>query len=313
MQTNAQIVQLTKAFEAEQIEALFFKGAMLGEQIYGGAQYREFNDVDILVRPQHRLRAEEVLKSLEFVPIIEDVRLRAAFFDYLAQHNFRHGETQTIVDFHWGFVGTGPFPISINGALDSRVSVKLAGVEIPVPNAEAQALILAGHGHKENWSSFGWVLDFATFASVNPSLAWNDVAKAARLRNCLRPVLTAIQLVERIFDFTIDKTLAESARRPAIVNNVDEIVNKFGTLTERQFKEELLGGFRLCETPFQKAGMAFRLLTTRTIGDFEAMPLGARWWWIYRVTRPVRLAIRKLIRRTPSKSEFWRQKIETRS
>ena len=63
MQTTAQIVALAQGFAAAGVAALFFKGAMLGEQIYGGAQYREFNDVDILVAPAQRRRAEQVLEE----------------------------------------------------------------------------------------------------------------------------------------------------------------------------------------------------------------------------------------------------------
>ena len=313
MQTTAQIVRLAQAFQSAGVRALFFKGAMLGEQVYGGAQYREFNDVDILVSPTQRQRGEEVLKSLEFQPIVDDLRMRSAFFDYLRQHDFRHAESQTTVDFHWGFVGTGPFPILAENALASCVSVKLAGVDIPVPGVESLALILAGHGHKENWASFGWILDFATFASLHPALDWGNIMKAARAQSCLDPVLGATLLVERLFGFTIDKAIAELAtRRPSIDRTVERIIASIGSLAERELGDELLGGFRLCETPVQRARVALSLLTTRTIGDFEAMPLPARWWWIYRVTRPVRLTMQRLLRRVPRRSDFWKQKKDAR-
>jgi hypothetical protein len=268
----------------------------------------------VLVRPGQRRHAEAVLAALEFVPIVDDVRLRDAFFDYLGQHIYRNFANDTVVDFHWRFVGAGPFPISTDDALASRVRLKLAGADIPVPAVAAQALILAGHGHKENWSSFGWILDFATFASVNPELDWGKVAKAARSRSCLVPVLTAVLLVQRLFAHTIDGELAKiAASRPVIVKSVVGIVARSGALTQRRLADEFMGGFRLCETPLQKAGMAIGLLTTPTIGDYEAMPLGPRWWWLYRITRPARLALRRLLRRAPGESSFWAQKRDARS
>ena len=308
MQDTGQIVDLARAFEAAQIDALFFKGATLGEQIYGGAQFREFNDIDVLVRPAERERAIAEIQGLQFRPIVADHRIRRSFFDYLRQHSFRSTETGAVVDLHWDFVGTGPFPVTTEQALSRRTHILLGGTLIPVPSAETQALILAGHGHKENWASFGWILDFATFTAVNPDLSWHHIARSAKAQHCLEPILGAILLVERIFGHTIDPYLAAlAAKLHDLVQNIDVVISRSKNLTDRQFAEELLGGFRLCETPFQKFKMAGSLLLTPTIGDFEAMPLTYRWWWIYRLTRPLRLLSRKLLGFAPTPSGFLSQ------
>ena len=305
LQMTGQIVALAAALRAAGIEALFFKGAMLGEQIYGGAQYREFNDIDLLVRPATRDAAIEVLGALNFRPIVADTAMRRSFFDYLRQHSFRSSETGAVVDLHWDFVGTGPFPVTAKQALTDGTHIQLGGMAIPVPSVETQALILAGHGHKENWASFGWILDFATFAAVNPDIRWERIARRAREQRCLEPLLGAILLVKKVFGYTIDEPLAElGTTRPNLSRNVDIIISSSETLSERQLAEDLMGGFRLCETPIQKFSMALSLLVTPTIGDFEAIPLPQRWWWIYRLTRPLRLTLRKLLGASPKPSRL---------
>ena len=313
MQTTAHIVDLAQGFAAGGIAALFFKGATLGEQIYGGAQYREFNDVDILVRPTQRSAAEAVLAALDFQPIVADAGFRNAFFGYLRQHNFKHHASRTTVDLHWGFVGTGPFPIAAERALSSAVQLNLAGAAIAVPSTEAQALILAGHGHKEGWAAFGWVLDFATFAAANPALSWDRIAQSARAQNCLEPVLGAILLVERLFGFAIDQKLARlAAQHVSLADNAERIIGNLAALAERKFEDDLMGGFHLCETPFQRAAMTLSLLTTPTVGDYEALPLSPRWWWLYRVTRPGRLIARAVLRRPLRPSALWDDAIAPR-
>ena len=303
MQATGQIIDLARAFERAGLDAMFFKGATLGEQIYGGAQFREFNDIDVLVRPADRERTIGEIEALKFQPIIADPRMRRGFFDYLRQHSFRSTETGAVVDFHWAFVGTGPFPVSTEQALSSRTQILLGGTSISVPSAETQALILAGHGHKENWASFGWILDFATFAAVNPDLPWDGIASRARAQHCLEPLLGAVLLVERVFDHTIDPQLAAlGAKRLALVQNISIVIARSKSLTDRQRTEELMGGFRLCETPAQRFKMAASLLITPSIGDFETMPLPYSWWWMYRLTRPLRLLLRKLRGLTPEQS-----------
>ena len=75
-------------------------------------------------------------------------------------------------------------------------------------------------------------------------------------------------------------------------------------MAERQHAEHRFGGFLLCEGPDQYMRAALGLLTTRTVGDYDAMPLERRWWPLYRVTRPFRLALQTVSRRTPAKREL---------
>lgn len=308
MQTTGQIVALAQALAAADITALFFKGATLGEQIYGGAQYREFNDVDVLVAPCQRRRAEQVIEACGYVPVIADLAFRHAFFDYFRQHNFRHQPSATTLDFHWGFVGTGPFPVTPAAALASPDQIEQAGTPIHVPTPQVQALILAGHGHKEGWAAFGWVLDFATFAARNPALRWDQAARTAAAQGCLEPLLGAVLLVQRAFGAVIDQPLLSSAlRRAHLVRAAEAVALSAATLSERQLANDLMGGFNLCETPRQRGAMALSLLTTPTIGDYEAMPLPARWWGLYRLSRPVRLALVALVKRAPVRSALWQR------
>jgi len=302
MQKTAEIVDLARALEAAGIDALFFKGAMLGEHIYGGAQFREFNDTDILVPPAEKDRAIVILEDLGYRPDVPDEHLRRGFFDYFRQHTFRHTDNGSMVDLHWDFVGTGPFPISAREALAGRNQVQLAGTAVPVPSRESLALILAGHGHKENWSSFSWVLDFARFAARHRDLDWSRIANRAQARGCLPPLLSATCLTEQLFGFVIDPGLAaRAARQPRVARLGADIASRLAALALRQAEDDLMGGFRLCERPGQKLAMGLRLLITPTIGDYAAMRLPRRLWWTYRLFRPLRLILRKL-RRLPPES-----------
>ena len=75
LRKTGEIVALSKAFEAAKITIVIFKGAVLGAQVFGGAQYREFNDIDLLVPPEELDRATDVLEGLHFRPIVTDRRM----------------------------------------------------------------------------------------------------------------------------------------------------------------------------------------------------------------------------------------------
>jgi hypothetical protein len=290
LQSTGEIVGLSRALAAENIHGLFFKGAVLGEQIYGGASHREFNDIDLLVDPGERDKVADLLEQMGYVPAIADRQFRRAFCDYAGQHIFRHRITGSVVDLHWNFAGGQHFTIGSSEALRNSVTLQFGGVQIPVPQRDDLALILAGHGQKEGWMSFGWALDFAQFAAAFPDFDWSRAEARAASRGASRALLTAVRLVERLFGNVIDPQLAVRARRQRrVMDDVERIVDGYHALAVRRYEDDLKGALRLCETTSQRAGVWWRLATTRTVGDYEARPLAPRLWWLYYFTRPFRL------------------------
>jgi len=307
LQKTAEIVALSKLLEANGINAVFFKGAVLGEQVYGAAQYREFNDIDLLVHPQDRDRVAELLGAFAgYLPVVSDRQIRRVFFDYAGQHMFQNRDTGVVVDLHWNFAGSLDFPVSADEVLSNRKMLDLGGASIPVPCWEDLALILAGHGQKEGWASFGWALDFAKFAARRPDFDWARAADRARARGSLRALLTAVLLVERLFGNTIAPDIAARAHEQRrLAGDVDRIMAGYHVLAERKLEDDLMGSFRLCETSMQRAKVWFGLLVTRTIGDYEALPLPPRLWWVYRFTRPFRLAWQRITGRANKRSAHF--------
>lgn len=306
LEKTSEIVRLAEALEAEQICAVFFKGAVLAEELYGGVAGREFNDIDLLVDPDSREHSADLLEAMGYAPVIAERTLRQAFFDYGGQHMFRHRETGAVVDLHWNFAGNLDFPADAQLVLANRIFLPLGGSPVPVPCSEDLGLILAGHGQKEGWASFGWALDFARFAARYPDFDWSQAADRARARGSSRSVLTAMLLIETLFGHVIDKSLLRQAHNQrSLVAEVQGIAAGYEALAERRLEDDLMGSFRLCETRWQKLKVWCDLLTTRTIGDFEAMPLPQRLWWLYRLTRPFRLGWQKLLRKPATHSAFF--------
>ncbi|NBB23605.1 hypothetical protein GVM20_00515 [Porphyrobacter sp. SLTP] len=306
LQKTAEIVSLSNALEAEGVTAVFFKGAVLGEQVYGAAQFREFNDIDLLVSLEDRDRVADLLEASGYLPVIADRLFRRAFFDYAGQHMFRHRDSGSVVDLHWNFVGNLDFPVDAAEVMRNRTMLALGGVRVPAPSIEDLALILAGHGQKEGWASFGWALDFAKFSASFPDFDWDKAARRAQDKGGLGALLTALLMVERLFGRVLDQDLVAKARQSRrIVDDVERIIIGYHALAERRLADDLMGSFRLCETALQRARVWWGLLTTRTISDYEALPLPPRWWWVYRLTRPFRLAWQTLRGRPPTPSALF--------
>jgi Uncharacterised nucleotidyltransferase len=292
-----EIAQLSNALAAEHIDHLFMKGAMLGVQVFGGPEQREYNDIDLLVSPAKRDKAIAILRTYDYYPMVSDSNMRQAFFDYMGQHALKHSRSGIAVDLHWSLVGDLPFPIRTETIMRSREQLELAGIAIPVPSVMDLGLLLAGHGQKEGWASFEWVLDFATFAAKHQRFDWTQALARSQSRHCSRPLLIAVMLAKRHFGKVIDHAILAIAEQDRTIReDVELIWERHAHCVERQYSDEVFGSLRLCESPRQRAMISLGYLTTRTIGDFEALPLPRQMWWAYRIFRPFRLAWQWIVR-----------------
>lgn len=311
LQATREIARLSTELKSEGIDHLFMKGAMLGAQVFGGPEKREYNDIDLLVEPTVRNRAIAILARCDYEPVVGDPIMRRTFFDYMGQHIFKNGENGFVVDLHWSLVGNRPFPIDTRAILQSREEFEIAGSSIPVPCIADLALLLAGHGQKEGWASFQWVLDFAAFAACYPHFDWPRALERSEERRCSRPLLTVILLAKRHFGAVIDAAiLAKAEKNQAICEDVEEIWQKHADRCVRQHSDDIHALTRLCETRGQRAQVYWNVLTNRTIGDYEAMPLPRPLWWVYHLTRPLRLCWNNLAGREAKPSEFWVSKLK---
>jgi hypothetical protein len=66
-------VEIRGALEQEAVPVLLLKGVYFAERLYGGSRWRPQYDVDILIRPAHRLRARRVLDRAGFVRAAYDL------------------------------------------------------------------------------------------------------------------------------------------------------------------------------------------------------------------------------------------------
>ncbi|MEJ6012164.1 nucleotidyltransferase family protein [Novosphingobium aquae] len=310
MQRVGEIIVISRALEEAGISAIFFKGAVLAQELFGGPQHREYNDIDVLVSPDCQELASEILERLGYMPIVRDKQMRQSFFDYVGQHMHFNLNTGTTIDLHWRFVGAGPFPVQVEEVLRNRRFMVLGSASVPIACTDDLALILAGHGQKEGWASFSWALDLATFAAQNPTFDWNFAFVRAKANKSSRSILAAALLINQIFGHKLSgQLLIQAKNHLSIVNEVDCIIAQYKALTDRDPRNDFSESCRLCDSFPERFKVVLDSIFTPSIGDFEAIHLPRYLWWAYRPVRPVRLLWRKIRGRTREESAFWAKRM----
>jgi hypothetical protein len=100
---QGQIKEIAEVYEAAQIEFLVLKGPLWGERIYASAQHRHQGDIDLLVRPENRDLAIDLLFKLGHVLhrgwTLEYYLIQKC--EVVFEIPQERWQGQTIVELHW--------------------------------------------------------------------------------------------------------------------------------------------------------------------------------------------------------------------
>lgn len=291
---SAELISISRLLEAEKVRFASFKGPTLSILLYQDVARREYNDLDVVVHEDDVKKTEEALTKRGYRARHGDAAYRQAFVAYHGQYIF--DSEHALLDLHWRPSSRGvPFPLTFDEIWDSLDAVPFGGVKIPTLSADHLGLFLAGHGTKERWKSLAWVCDFADYVRVRPQIDWVQLWKRAAERNCGRPILVACSLASQLLAAPIDRELLS-------IGSCDEHVQAAVQAARQRLayppledpaKEEL-SALELCETSRQRLELLWDTVRTRTVGDFESIPLPPALWSLYYVIRPLRIGLKAL-------------------
>lgn len=192
--TNS-LVSILKQFDERGIRALPYKGPALSERIYADFSLRQARDIDILVRPEDLLDAEDVLLERGFEPRRELTEEQKRLVSKYGRHRTMKKEG-AIVELHPRISRFDP-PFEVSSLLDRAGFVTLDGESIPAIRPIDTLLILSVHGTRHLWHQLKWICDIA-YLIQNQRFDWTTVLEAAKRRNCYRRVVLGCRLATTI-------------------------------------------------------------------------------------------------------------------
>jgi hypothetical protein len=152
------------------------------------------------------------------------------------------------------------------------------------------ALFLAAHGTKEGWRRMLWLCDFAEFLRRFQDLEWIAILERAVRSHSSRQLLLAIDLAVTMLDAPAPAELLDQARNSSAVQSLARRARQRMLLTAPRGSWEFRFGLNTHDKFLHRLLPIKALLTTRTVGDHQAMPLPKSLWGLYYLTRPFRLA-----------------------
>jgi len=293
---TGELLRLFGLFQQSHIPVVVFKGPTLAVSVYGDLALREFSDLDLLVNKADLCKAEEILTASGYQADFPDRDYRSAFVGYQGQYAFRSNKTGISIDLHWRLSSRGvAFPIQSNEIWPRLKQVTIADRTVPTLAHDDLAIFLAAHGTKEGWRSLGWVCDFAELVRNCHDIGWAAILERARRSHSSRPLLLAILLASTLLDAPAPEDLVARAQDNSAVRALAEEARlRMLRTAPRGELSEFLDSLNTYDRLRHRLWPVATLLTTRTVGDYQAMPLPKLLWSLYYLTRPFRFAAKAL-------------------
>jgi hypothetical protein len=288
--------RLADLFVGNRIAFALFKGPVLAVTLGGDAACREYGDIDVMIPAKDVASAERLLSALGYGNPQGDPAFCRWFLASQGQFRFSRPGAVAAIDLHWRFTRRHlPFPLDVAEIWGDLEPVSVGDREVPAITGANLALLLAGHGTKERWSSLKWILDFALMIDRCPSLDWADIHRRARRRGCGDSVLLAFSMARHVLDVTAPACLAQQVDRSERVRRLTSAcIAGLRAIHAHAGTTGHLADLALCDASLDRLKSTLSLVMTPSPGDYGAMPFPRALWPAYYVTRPLRLAAKTL-------------------
>ncbi|NOZ06703.1 MAG: nucleotidyltransferase family protein [Chloroflexi bacterium] len=306
---TGELLRIIALFEAHEIPAIPYKGPALAALLYGSLVLRQFRDLDLLVREEDALRAQDLLldgsyrSQFDFDGVPQELLLRN-------RHHFNllHADDALVVELHYRILAhVHDFRIDLNRLWAGLELLEIAGTTVATFPPEDWLLILCVHGGIHRWKRLHWLCDVAELIRAHPGLGWARVLKRAEALDMRRMFLLGIFLADDLCGAVLPEQIRRATQADRTVPVLGaQIREQFGRDPEADFgtAEFHLYRLRAREHWRDRVRYCLAVVSVATPAEYMALALPSRLSFLYSLFRPIRLAgkygLRLLRRITPT-------------
>jgi len=297
---SRELIRIVDHLSALGIETMPYKGLALAEAIYGDIALRQSGDIDLLIRRQDFCRVRDAVRDIGFTShshlsaAQERAHLKSGY-----EYSFDGAAGPNLLEVQWAVQPRFySIDFDMDGIFERAVTVDVAGHAMKTPSPEDLFLVLSAHAAKHVWGRLIWLCDLARIMTL-PNLDWEWIASQANELGIARIMGITMVLANRLLGAAIPHAAGQAGFKFD-----DTETGAFGEeiqthmAGENAYNVESLAYFRLMlrlrERASDRRRFVWRLVFTPGPGEWDAVPLPAPLFPLYRLVRLSRLAARLL-------------------
>lgn len=300
-----ELVRIVSLFGEHDIFVLPYKGPSLTQRLYGDLALREFSDLDFMVLEGDILKAQELIRSLEYEFVcVRDEQELAEYVPQNRELQFRRKDGM-LLELHWRFATKIACVKNDPERFLQRFDlVRVGGKRVPTLALEAYFLILSIHATKHRWRELKLICDIAQILRYE-DLEWSYVMREARDLGLQRMLAVGMLLAQDL----LGVSLSDDASRKL---TMDRTARVLATQVKKSlFEEPDERWHEQADFPFQvkirerlrdKGIMLYHNFIPMLAPDErdrKFLPMPASLSSMYYLVRPVRLVWQRVARAGP--------------
>ena len=291
---TAELFNILRLFQSQNIPAIPYKGPVLAAQAYGDIALREFEDLDIILRQSDVPKAHEIIVSLGYKPKFDWILSPGATASLVpGEYNYRDEPRRAMVELHTE-ITLRHFPImpDLDVFIRNLAPVCVSDRDIPTFTAEDLLPMLCIHGSKDFWERLSWIADVSELIRSHPALDWDRVLRFAEPLHATRMLNLGLALATRVLDAALPPEVNARVQSDRVAGQVAAEVHQ--RLLSRPFRTlDAAGRFhfrrRMLAKNLEGWRYAARLAVVPSEDDWQMMRLPHALSPLYIALRPLRL------------------------
>jgi len=288
------LAEILDAFDKNGIEAIVLKGSALAVAAYGSVGMRQFDDLDILIRPQDHTCIKSLMASLGFRQDEEGTPAQEAEY-------FRRNYGSVFIDTRARvFVEITTKLTDFLNQAELETENLFARKEIIITermklfslSAEDMRIYLCFHGTKHFWPLLGMISDLAALAATRHDWPWEELLERAQRAGLRRNFLLGLQLARDIAGIGLPEVIDGKPCYDAVAARLRDQIHTnlfWPRINELTYLELALFNLERREKISDKLNFILSRLVGLSPMDWKTIPLPDSFFFLYRPLRVVRL------------------------
>ncbi len=302
MLMSAELIRIMKLFQANNIEALAFKGPALAQAAYGDITLRQYGDLDILIHRKDFRHIASLMQEKGYSPHypIEIFAGDKVMFEMNNDCPFYDRNRGLAVEIHWDFFRKLALPTERFSPWENTETVMINGKDVRTLSSETHLLYHALHGAKHVWERLVWIVDIDRFIRSTPDLDWGKTIGMAKNMGAEKMFFSGLVLAHNYFHTPLPDTILHRCQtlklEPFIAYVEAELSSENPASEDSLAKLSKVIGLR--DTLYYKTMTLLEFMFRPGINERRTVILPDTLFWLYWFLRPAGMAYRFIVCRT---------------
>jgi Uncharacterised nucleotidyltransferase len=291
---TAELINILRLFQAQNIPVIPYKGPVLAAQAYGDVALREFEDLDVILPQSDVPKAHEIIVSLGYKPKFDWILSPGAAASLVpGEYNYRDEARRAMVELHTE-ITLRHFPTKpdLDAFIRNLAPVKLSDRDVLTFTAEDLLPMLCIHGSKDFWERLSWIADVNELVQSHPALDWDRVLRFAQPLHAARMLNLGLALASTVLGASLPAEISSRVQADRVAGEVASEVRE--RLMSRPFRTlDAAGRFhfrrRMLVGKLDGWRYAMRLAVVPSEDDWQMVRLPGVLAPLYIALRPLRL------------------------